>query len=435
MSRLRPFVTLEATTVLSGTANGITLVAFPWLVLESGGSATAVAMIAAAASLPLLVSMLFSGTLIDMLGRRRVAVGADVLSMVSVALVPILAMTVGLNLWLLALVAVLGAVFDPAGITSRTTMLPETARAAGIGLERANGIHETAYGVAFLLGPGIGGLLIGFVGSTTTFWATAVAFALSALLMTTTRMPGGGRPGREARPQGLWRTTREGLTFLWNDRVLRAVAVLSAVIVAFWLPIEGVLLPVHFADIAQPAQLGLLITAMSGGGAVGSLLYAAWGARISRRRAFVGSLVGCSVPVVGMALLPGFTVLLVLGFLTGFGFGAVNPLVNLAMQHRTPARMRGRVVGVMGSAAYAAGPLGYLVAAPLVQALGVQRTFLVLAVLLLGMSIVSLFLPSLRGLDDDPLPTSGLAGVSAGARDATSDPAPTPAPVTSDHAG
>ncbi|HET8970649.1 MAG TPA: MFS transporter [Candidatus Nanopelagicales bacterium] len=430
MNRWRPFVTLEVTTILSGTANGITLVAFPWLVLESGGDATAVALIAAAASLPLLVSMLFSGTLIDMLGRRRVAVGSDLLSMVSVALVPVLALTVGLNLWLLAATAVLGAVFDPAGITSRTTMLPETARAAGISLERANGIHETSYGVAFLLGPGVGGLLIGVVGSTATFWATAGGFALAALLMAATRMPGGGRPRPEARPQGIWRTTREGLTFLWRDRVLRAVAVISALVVAFWLPIEGVLLPVYFTDLAQPAQLGLLITAMSGGGAVGSLLYAGWGARFSRHKAFVAALVGCSLPVVWLALLPSFPVMMVLGVLTGFCFGAVNPLINLAMQHRAPAAMRGRIVGVMGSAAYAAGPLGYLVAAPLVQQLGVQHTFLALAVLLLAVSIASGFLPSLRLLDSPPRPESGL-GVGPTVTVA-SQPAASPAATVTD---
>ncbi len=406
MTRWRPFVVLEVSTVLSGTANGITLVAFPWLVLESGGDASAVAVIAAAASLPLLVSMLFSGTLIDMVGRRRVAVGSDVLSMVSVALVPVLALTLGLDLWLLALVAMLGAVFDPAGMTSRTTMLPEAARSAGVTLERANGIHETAYGVAFILGPGVGGLLIAVVGSTTTFWVTAVAFAASAALMALTWMPGAGRPAHEVRPRGMWRTTREGLQFLWQDRVLRVVAVLSALLVALWLPIEGVLLPVHFADLAQPEQLGLLITAISAGGAVGSLLYAAWGSRIGRRTALVASLIGCSVPVVGMALLPSFPAMVVLGVLTGFGYGAVNPLVNLAMQHRAPVEMRGRIVGVMGSAAYAAGPAGFLLAAPLVDALGVQHTFLALAVLLLGVSVVSAFLPSLRGLDDDPLPAS-----------------------------
>jgi MFS family permease len=378
-------------------------------------------VISAAAALPLLVSMLFSGALVDMVGRRRVAVGSDLLSMISVALVPVLAMTVGLNLGLLALVAVLGAVFDPAGMTSRTTMLPETARKAGIPLERANGIHETAYGVAFLVGPGIGGLLIGLVGSTTTFWATTVTFALSAALLAATGMPGGGRPPREVRPHGLWRTTRDGLTFLWRDRVLRAVAVLIALVVAFWLPIEGVLLPVYFAEISQPAQLGLLITAMSAGGAVGSLLYAGWGSRIGRRTALVASLIGCALPVVWMAFLPSFGVLVVLGVLTGFGYGAVNPLVNLAMQHRAPAEMRGRIVGVMGSAAYAAGPLGYLLVAPLAQSLGFQHTFLVLAVLL-AVSLVSAFLPSLRGLDDAPLPASGLVPAGTGGRTADVGP-------------
>jgi MFS family permease len=60
----------------------------------------------------------------------------------------------------------------------------------------------------------------------------------------------------------------------------------------------------------------------------------------------------------------------------------------------------------MGSAAYAAGPLGYLVAGPLIESWGVQRTFLVLALVLLVVTVLAAFLPSLRGLDDAPLPGS-----------------------------
>jgi hypothetical protein len=111
-------------------------------------------------------------------------------------------------------------------------MLPEAAAAARLDLERANGIHESAYGFAFLLGPGIGGILIASVGATTTFWATSIAFGLSALLMGLTRMPGGGRPAAHAREQGLVRSTREGLSFLWNDKVLRTVAFLWMAMVA-----------------------------------------------------------------------------------------------------------------------------------------------------------------------------------------------------------
>ncbi len=402
----RPFVVLETTAVLSGTANGISMVAFPWLVLETTGDARLTAVIAAVTALPLLVSMLFAGTIVDMVGRRRVSIVADLLSMTSVVLVPVLAMTVGLDFGVLLAVAALGAVFDPAGLTARETLLPEAARRAGLPLARANGIHEGAYGFAYLLGPGIGGVLIGVIGTTTTFWVTSAVFAVSALAMMTTRMPGGGRPAVAARPQGLWRSTREGLRFLWADRTLRAVAILTALLVGVWLPIEGVVLPVLFNSVDQPARLGLLITAMSAGGVIGALGYAAVGHRFRRRPAFVLSLILTSIPVLGMAFLPPYPAMLALAVLTGIFFGAINPITNLAMQNRTPEALRGRVVGVMGSAAYAAGPLGYLVAGPLIEAWGPQPVFLLMTSLLLVVSVSTAFMPVLRHLDDPAVPGS-----------------------------
>ena len=62
--------------------------------------------------------------------------------------------------------------------------------------------------------------------------------------------------------------------------------------------------------------------------------------------------------------------------------------------------MRGRVIGVMGSAAYAAGPIGYLVAGPMIDRYGAGPVFLGLALLLLVLSVGAAFLPSLHGLDD-----------------------------------
>jgi MFS family permease len=404
--RLTPFVVLESTAVLAGVANGITMVAFPWLVLETTGDATATATIAAVTALPLLLSMLFTGVVVDRFGRRPVAIVSDLLSMLSVVLVPVLALTVGLELGLLLLVAALGAVFDPAGVTARETMLPEAARTAGLSLERANGLHDGAYNIAFLIGPGLGGILVATVGTTATFWATAAAFALSALLMSLTRMPGGARVRHGADQHGLLKATGEGLAFLWRDRLLRTMAILGALLVGVWLPVEGVVLPYIYNEADQPGRLGLLITAMSAGGVVGALLYAAWGTRLPRRWAFVGSLILCAVPCVGLALLPAYPVMLLMGVLTGVFFGAVSPINNLALQNRTPERLRGRVVGAMGSSAYAAGPLGYLVAGPLVDAWGPQPVLLLMTGSLLLVSIASAFLPSLAMLDAPPVPGS-----------------------------
>ncbi len=397
-----PFAALEAATALSGTANGIAMVAFPWLVLELTGSASAAAAIGAVTLLPLLLTSLVSGTLVDMVGRRRVSVVSDLLSLASVAAIPLLQAWVGLSFGLLAGLAVLGAVFDPAGITAREAMLPEAARAAGLPLERVNGTHEAVWGLAFLIGPGVGGLLIALVGATDAFWATAACFALSALLMVMVRVPGAGRPAVHERGGGFWPATKEGLVFLWGDRVLRSVALLTALLVGFWLPVEGVVLPVYFQARQEPGHLGAVLMSLSAGGVLGSLAYAAVGTRFRRRPAFVGGLVITSFAIVGMAFLPPLPGLLAFGFAAGAAYGPINPIANTAMQERTPERLRGRVLGLLTSIAYAAGPAGYLLAGPLIEGVGLRSAFLLLAGGLVAVAVGSARVGSLEGLDDAP---------------------------------
>lgn len=398
--RWLPFVALESATVFSGTANGVSMIAFPWLVLERTGSAGAAGLLGAITAAPLLVSFLFAGVVVDMVGRRLVAIVSDLLSMTSVALVPLLSLQFDLGFAALAGLAVLGAVFDPAGISAREAMLPEAAQAAGLRLERANGVHEAVWGAAYLIGPGIGGLAIGFLGATATFWVSALMFAIGATIMLAVRVPGAGRPAAHERPRGVWASTKEGVRFVWEDRVLRAVALVSMVIVGFWLPIEGVVLPVYFQGAGRPEELGVTVMALSAGGIVGALAYGVLGPRVGRRVAFCGSMLASGLSTLGMAMLPQLGLLLLFCALAGLFYGPVGPLVNLMIQQRTPGVLRGRVVGLLTSAAYVAGPIGYLISGPLVQFLGLQTAFLLMAAGVTAVGVGSWFLPSLRGMDD-----------------------------------
>ena len=411
--RLWPFVALETATALGGIANGIATVVFPWLVLERTGSPSAAAAVGALTLLPLLVTSFVSGTIVDMVGRRVVSVASDLLSLVSVAAVPLLDAGIGLGVGWLAALAVLGATFDPAGITAREAMLPDAARASGITLERANGIHEATWGVAFLVGPGVAGLLIAFVGAVSAFWGTAACFGAAAILLALVPVPGSGRPVKEVRDAGFWSATLEGLAFLWRDRVLRSVAVLAALLVGLWLPIEGVILPVYFQDRGAPGELGVVLMALSGGAVLGALAYTAIGARFRRRTAYVGAMVGMSLAVVGMAFLPPLVGLLVVSFIAGVLYGPINPIVNVAMQERTPGALRGRIVGLITSVTYAAGPAGYLVAGPLINAIGLQATFLLFAVGLVAVAAGSLAVGGLHGLDGKPVETVVATGSAA----------------------
>ncbi len=100
----------------------------------------------------------------------------------------------------LAVLAASGALFDPAGITARESMLPEAAARAGWTLDRTNGSTRPMFNVAYIVGPGIGGALIATVGGINTMWVTAGAFALSLVAIACCGCPAPDRPPGAADP-------------------------------------------------------------------------------------------------------------------------------------------------------------------------------------------------------------------------------------------
>jgi MFS family permease len=364
-------------------------------------------VVAAATVFPLVLVALVSGTVVDLMGRRRTAIVSDLLSATSVLLIPLIDVLGGLTVGTLAVLAVLGALFDPAGVSAREAMLPEAAAQARWTLDRANGIHESVYGLAFLAGPGLGGLLIAVWGASSALVGTGVAFFLAAACaLPLHTLPGAGRPAAETRPRGLWRGTVEGVRFVGRDPLLLPLTLLVALVVALYYPVEGVILPVHFTGLGAPERLGTVLMVMSGGMVLGTLSYERLAMWMSRRIVFIGAGIGASLSLVWMAFLPGLVQLLFAGALSGILWGPMGPLLNHAMQLRTPHHLRGRVVGIVSSASLAAGPAGFLAVGFLVEATGVRPTFLGLASGLLLVMLAAAPLRAWKILDADPVPGS-----------------------------
>ena len=397
-----PLVQLEAATVLSGAGNGAALVILPWLVLERTGSAADAGILGAATALPLLASSLFSGAIVDRIGRRRTSIGSDLFSALSAASIPVVAATLGLNLPVLIALAVLGAVFDPAGVTAREAMLPGAAERSGWRLQRVNGVHEAVWGVAFLMGPGVGGLLIAAVGAASALWFTAGAFVASAIIVSAIRLPNADlRPEPDA-TEGILRSIRTGVDFVRHDRLLLTMLVVIGALVAFYMPVESVLLPVEFEARNEPGRLGLLVTTVSAGWATGALLYAWIGHRVRRSLLFRCGLLATAGALALLVAVDAYPLMLLTGFALGVGYGPVGPILNLALQTRSPEHLRGRVVGLAASAEYATGPAGYVLVGAATSWLGVSAAFTLTAVVVGVVAVTALLLRPLDLLDDLP---------------------------------
>ena len=405
MKSTGPALLIFFATLMATAGTGISIVAFPWLALQHHDSARDASLVAAAMTLPLVLSTLVAGTAVDFFGRRRVSLVSDSLSGTAVAAVPLIAWLFGadaINVPELAALAFLSAGFDPAGTTARQSMLPEAATRAGWSLDRTNSGYEAILNLAYIVGPGIGGLMIATVGGVNTMWVTAGCFGLSFLAILALRLEGTGKPHRATRPQGLVSGVVDGTRFVWNLRVLRTLGLIDLVVTALYLPMESVLFPKYFTDHHQPAQLGWALMALGVGGVAGALGYAALSKYTRRRTAVLTATLTFGAATVGIAFLPPLPVILVLCAVTGLVYGPIQPIYNYVMQTRAPHHLRGRVVGVMTGLMYAAGPLGLLVAGPLADAAGLKVTFLALAVPILVVGLVACGLPSLRELDRAP---------------------------------
>jgi MFS family permease len=244
--------------------------------------------------------------------------------------------------------------------------------------------------------------MIATLGGVNTMWVTAAAFILSILAIATLRLEGAGTPNRAALPDGIWAGVVEGLRFVWNNKVLRTLAFVDLAATGLYMPMESVLFPKYFTDRNEPAQLGWVLMALSVGGLVGALSYAVMSKYSRRRTIMLTAVLTLGVAMTIIAFLPPLPLILVLCAIVGFVYGPIAPIYNYVMQTRAPQHLRGRVVGVMGSLAYAAGPLGLVLAGPLADAAGLHATFLALALPMLLLGVVAVFLPALRDLDRDP---------------------------------
>jgi len=391
--------------LMAGAGNGISIVAFPWLVLQRNGSALDAYVVAMAGTLPLLASTLIAGTAVDYLGRRRVSMISDALSALSVVAVPVIALSFGVaavNVAVLAVLAAFGSLFDPAGMTARESMLPEAATRAGWTLDHANSVYEAVFNLAYIVGPGIGGLLIATLGGVNTMWITAAAFVLSIMAISVLRLDGAGRPDHTKLPDGIWAGVIEGIRFVWHDKVLRTLAFVDLTVTGLYMPMESVLFPKYFTDRNEPAHLGWVLMALSIGGLVGALGYAVASRHMKKRTTMLIAVLTLGVAMTVIAFLPPLPLILLLCAVVGLVYGPIAPIYNYVMQTRAPQQLRGRVVGVMGSLAYAAGPLGLILAGPLADAAGLHATFLALALPMLAIGVIAVFLPALRDLDRTP---------------------------------
>ncbi|NHZ99774.1 MFS transporter [Massilia sp. CCM 8734] len=337
--RNRNFSFYLAARVLGTLAVQMQSVAIGWQVYQMTGSLFDLGLIGLAQFAPFLVLILLAGHTADRYNRRLIIIICLLTQLLCGLL--LLAFTVsGIGVvWPVFAVLVLfgsaRAFMMPATQAVLRNMVPNDS------FSQAVALSSSAFHVAVIVGPVLGGLLY-IAGPSTVYLAAAALLVLSVILMALTT----SAPQAVNKDPATWHTVLEGLRFVWSRPIMLGAISLDLFAVLFGG--ATALLPAYAHDVLQvdSAGLGLLRTAPGVGAALCSVLLAFY--PIRRR---VGAWMFGGVAVFGLATLvlggsASFPVALAALFLLGAGDMVSVYVRHLLVQFETPDEIRGRVSAV-----------------------------------------------------------------------------------------
>lgn len=359
--------------------------------------ASAVALVAVIRWVPAAVASPLAAILGDRYPRVRVMLSADLLragALVAMAACVITDAPAAIVYLLASIVAVLATVFDPA----QSALIPSLARTPEE-LTAANVSSSTLESLGFCVGPALGGILLTLTNVWVVFVVTAAAFLWSALMLAPL-LRASEPPLTHERPHLLEEATA-GFRAIGSDPRLRLVIGLfgaqTLVNGAF-----GVLVAVSAFQLLDLGSggVGYLHAAVGVGGLIGGAVALALVGHRRLATTFGIAVAGTGGPLLLLGVLPRTWAALVAFGLVGFANIICDVSGFTILQRGTPSEVLSRVFGVLHSLIYATIAVGAVLAPPLIDAVGVRWTLVIVGSLLPVLSLLTH--TSLTRLDAEP---------------------------------
>ena len=328
------------------------MTALAWLVLTLNSSPSALGLIIALQTLPVLVLGPYGGVIADRVDKLRLMKVLQTAMGVQALVLGVLTVTGEIRFWQVGLLSVLPGLNNAFENPARQSFMLEMVGRES--LRNAVSLNSTMVNLARVVGPAVGGILIATVGIGICFLLNAASFvAVVASLMTLDRARiSPSTPIARGRGQ-----LREGLRYVARSPELSIPLLMMALAGVFAYEFQ-VTLPVMAKEaLDQGAEgFGLMTAAMGIGAVGGGLLVAARGrtglAPLSASAAAFG------VVLLLAAVAPNLPLALAALVLVGWASVAFMATGNTTLQLAAAPEMRGRVMSLWFVAFQGSTPIG-----------------------------------------------------------------------------
>lgn len=368
-----------------------------WHIYELTRDPLALGLVGLAEVIPYFSSALFAGHAVDHYYSRR-AFGILAAALLCLNALTLTAVSLGWitgnpSAWIYGSIAFTGiarAFIAPSYNTLFAIIVPR----ASFG--RGAGIGSSIFQTGLVIGPALGGLLVGFA-SKTMAYALASALcvgAMLAMLMLKVKEP----PAQESPP--VFKSIGEGLRFVWGNQIVFGAQMLDMFAVLFGGAVA--LLPAFVHDVYQmgPEGLGVLRAAPAVGAIATGLWLTKHPINLHAGRWLLGAVAGFGACMIGFALSPYFWMAAAILMLSGVLDGISVVMRQTILQLATPDGMRGRVSAINGIFIGSSNELGAFESGVAAKLLGLVPSVIFGGMMTIGIvGLTAKLSPKLRDLE------------------------------------
>jgi MFS family permease len=388
-----PFRWLVTGTTINLLGSGIAPVALAFAVLDLGGGASQLGLVVGLYALADVGAVLFGGVLGDRLPRTVMMEGSAAAAAVVQGVVALSLIGGWSSIPLLAVLGMVNGCLSALGTPSSSAITQQTVPADL--LQRAISWRRIAQNVAMIIGNGVAGLLVVWVGSGWALGFDALTFALAAAVFTRIDVPPLAAPGAR---EGLWGEVASGFREVMRHTWLWLLILQALLYHLFYGGAQSVLGPIVVGDgLGRPAW-GWALSAMMVGFVAGGLVTLRWR---PRHALFVGTcfLALTAAFPLAMAWSDSLAVVLLGAWLHGFGLEIFSVGWDLSIQEQVEPSKLARVYSFDMIGSFIARPIGLVLTGPMAALVGARGWLTVVGAVIVGSVLVALTSGDVRRLE------------------------------------
>lgn len=390
------FAVLWAATILGNIGTFMRDVASAWLVTDLSGSPSAVAMIQVAGTLPIFLLAIPAGVLSDIVDRRKLLIGMQILlGLISAALLALAlanALTVAILVGLTFLGGVGAALMGPTWQSIVPELVPKS------DLRNAVALNSLGFNIARSIGPALGGVLLVAFGAAATYGADVLSYVFVIAALVWWRRPAGADDELREHFGGAFRA---GLRYARASRELHRV-LLRATLFFICASAIWALLPLVARRLLDGSAgfYGLLLGAVGTGAIIGAIVLPRIRARTGVDSIMLGAALITAVITAALAAVPPQWLAVILLLILGGAWIAALTTLNGTIQAILPNWVRGRGLAIYLTVFNGASAAGSLLWGIVAEAIGIHGTLVAAALALVVVAFAVLRLPLPAGEAD-----------------------------------